>query len=142
MHSASLLVVSSVLAQAEPGTDPVSLLSQIVSAIQGKQWLLVVPLATLALVWGARVFLRKSVPWLATDRGGAVLGLVAATATAFLAAVALPGGHSVSGVIVAIFAALMTNKTVFDLLKKLGIDMSVDPVDGHALEGAKTPVPQ
>lgn len=116
------------LAQVGDATsDPVSLLNQILAAIQSQQWLLLVPLATLALVWVARVFLRKTIPWLATDAGGAVLGLVAATATAVLAAVSLPGSHTVAGIVVATFTALLTNQTVFALLKKLGVDLSVDP---------------
>jgi hypothetical protein len=108
-------------------TDPASLLAQILAALQARQWLTLAPLVILALIWFARSFLRRPIPWLATNAGGAALGILAAMATAVYSAAALPGEHTAASIAVAAFSILIGNRTLFELLKQVGVDLSVDP---------------
>lgn len=108
-------------------SDPVALITQLLHAIEAAQWLLVVPLAVLVAVTLTRRLLARAVPWVATDQGGAVLGLVAAAAQSVVAAALLPGPHTVVGVVTVALPIFIANEVVFRSLRKLGVDLSVDP---------------
>lgn len=79
----------------DPGDDPGGFLSAVYDAVRGGKWLGAVALLVVALVWAARRWGGKMVPWLRTDRGGAVLALavsvLGALANAVLAGEGVPG---------------------------------------------------
>jgi hypothetical protein len=108
-------------------SDPVALITQLLHAVEAAQWLLVVPLAVLVAVTLTRRLLARAIPWVATDQGGAVLGLVAAAAQSVVAATLLPGPHTVVGVVTVALPIFVANEVVFRSLRKLGVDLSVDP---------------
>lgn len=117
-----------------------NLLQQLFDALDARNYLLAVPLLVLGLIWFVRMFLRhvpKVGPWIAGDMGGAVFGILGAVAQGVIVAAALPGEHRPSQVIVAVVGFLFVNQTFFASLKKLGIDLSVDPPQ----PGEKLPTP-
>ena len=80
------------------------------------------PLVVLAVIALFRKYIVPTSPKLAffsTDRGGAVLALFGAIATSFVAAGAADGPHTVSQVISAAFLFMITNQTLFTIMKKL-----------------------
>lgn len=109
-----------------------NLLQQLFDALDARNYLVAVPLFVLGLVWFVRLFLRrvpKVGPWIASDMGGAVFGILGAVAQGVLVSAALPGEHRPSQIIVATVGFLFINQTFFVSLKKLGVDLSVDPVE-------------
>lgn len=106
-------------AMPDPEADPLKLVSEFVKAAQAKNWLLLVPLALVALIALARRFLGKYVPFLQTDRGGALLSLLAAVAAALYAAATSSGSASLPQILVAAGATLLGNQLVFGYVKKL-----------------------
>ena len=121
------------------GDDPFALLAQLEQAARGSNWILLAPLAIMLAVFILRRFGRALLPAVATNRGGAVLAVLGALAAALFAALALPGPHSVAQVLSVAVPLLMANKLLFDKLKVLGLDLSVDPVPAGA--PAPSPVP-
>jgi hypothetical protein len=117
----ALLLPATAFAQAAlpSGDDPLALVQMFVQAAQAKNWLLLVPLALVGLIWAARRFGGKAWPFLLTDRGGALLSLLAAVAAALYAAVTAQGSAGVVQVLVAAGATLVSNQVVFVYLKKL-----------------------
>lgn len=78
-----VLVPVFALAQAvDPGTDPGAFLSALLLAAKGGQWIVVGILATIGIVFLARKFGAKYVPFLGTRRGGALLLLISSVVTA------------------------------------------------------------
>ena len=72
-----------VLAQVpDPGADPAAFLSALLLATRGGQWIVVGILATIGIVYLARRFGAKYVPFLGTRRGGALLLLISSVVTA------------------------------------------------------------
>lgn len=61
----------------DPGTDPGGFFQSMVSAAKAGQWRLLAACFLVGLVWAARKWGSRFVPWLKTDRGGAVLVLCA-----------------------------------------------------------------
>jgi hypothetical protein len=119
-------------------SDPVSLIAAIGVALQAHHWLAAAPLLVLAAIWVVRVLLRPAIPWVATDQGGAVLGALGAAAGAVSAAAALPGQHSVLSIILVVVPAVLGNTALLRYLKKIGIDLTVDPAPA-AIEAQKPP---
>lgn len=78
---ALLLLPALVLAQVPTPDDPGAFLAALLAAVQGGQWVVVSILAAIGLVYVARRFGAKYVPFLATRRGGAVLLLLASVLT-------------------------------------------------------------
>jgi hypothetical protein len=99
--------------------DPYKLIEQLAQAAQASNWLLVVPLGLILLVYVFRKLIAPKVPFFATNRGGAVLSLVVAVLTAFLSAVVVPGPHSVMSIIVASVTALVSNQLLFSWINKI-----------------------
>ncbi len=62
----------------DPAADPGGAVTSVLNAAKGGQWRLLAGLLLSLLVWGARSYGAKWVPWLKTDRGGAALVLGAA----------------------------------------------------------------
>lgn len=137
--AAMLSLPSVALAQVGDVTsDPVSLIAAIGVAVQAHHWLAAAPLLVLAAIWVVRVLLRPAIPWVATDQGGAVLGALGAAAGAVSAAAALPGQHSVLSIILVIVPAVLGNAALLRYLKKIGIDLTVDPAPA-SIEAPKPP---
>lgn len=112
--------------------DPLALFQQLLQAFHAHNYLLLVPLALLFLIFGLRKFGSKLTwangqvaAWIASDVGGAVLSLVAAVAAAVAAAAALPGPHALAAIVSLVIATIVHNQAFFALLKKLGIDLSI-----------------
>lgn len=99
--------------------DPFKLVEQILAAAQAKNWLLLVPVACLLAVYLVRRFLGPKVPWLQTDRGGALLNLLSAVFAAVVSAALVPGPHTVVSVIGTIVTVLLGNQLLFAYLNKL-----------------------
>ncbi|MBI5549323.1 MAG: hypothetical protein HY901_36015 [Deltaproteobacteria bacterium] len=130
--AATVTTIAPVVAQAEPGTNPAALLQQLLGAVDAQNWLLAIPLLVLLAVWLARIGLVRLVPWFGTDPGGAAMAIAGAIATAVIAAAALPGPHTVAQVVLATITNLVGNEVFFRALKKLGVDLSVDPPKARA----------
>lgn len=62
----------------DPADDPGGAVTSVLNAAKGGQWRLLAGLLLSLLVWGARSYGSKWVPWLKTDRGGAALVLALA----------------------------------------------------------------
>jgi hypothetical protein len=60
----------------DPGSDPGGFFAQVSAAIGARNWLLLVALVVLLVVWGLRRWGSRWVPWFGTDTGGAVLALI------------------------------------------------------------------
>ncbi len=99
--------------------DALSLVKAIIDAAGAKNWLLLVPVACLLVVFLVRKFVGPKVPWLQTDRGGALLNLLSSIAAAVISAAVLPGPKTVMGVCVAAVTALLANQLLFSYLNKL-----------------------
>lgn len=71
---------------------PTGILQMLLDAVKSGQWLLVGSLGLVVLVWALRQFGGKWMPFLKTDRGGALLavasGLCTYTATALISGAA------------------------------------------------------
>ncbi len=59
----------------DPAADPMTIAKGIGEAVHGKHWIALIGGVVLALVWAARKWGGQVLPWLDTDRGGAVLAL-------------------------------------------------------------------
>ena len=106
------------------------LLQQMFAAFDAHNLLLGIPLLVLLLIWGLRLFFRnapKIGPWISSDAGGAILGIAGAIAQGMAYAAALPGAHKFSAIVIAVVGFLFADETFFRALKKLGIDLSIDP---------------
>lgn len=79
---AILMLPIIVLAQVPSPDDPGAFLTALLAAVQGGQWLVVGILATIGIVYLARRFGAKYVPFLATRRGGALLLLLSSIVSA------------------------------------------------------------
>ena len=99
--------------------DPFKLVEQILAAAQAKNWLLLVPVACLLAVFLVRKFVGPKVPWLQTDRGGALLNLLSAVFAAVVSAALVPGPHTVVSVVGTIVTVLLGNQLLFAYLNKL-----------------------
>ena len=99
--------------------DPFKLVEQIIAAAQAKNWLLLVPVACLLAVYLVRRFVGPKIPWLNTDRGGALLNLLSAVFAAVVSAALVPGPHTVVSVIGTVVTVLMSNQLLFAYLNKL-----------------------
>lgn len=123
--SAFLLMPALAFAQEVPpvvvplADDPYKLIEQLVQAAQASNWLLVVPLGLILIMYIFRKFVGPKIPFFTTDRGGAVMSLIVAVLTAFLSAVVVPGPHSVTSVIVASITALVSNQLLFSWINKI-----------------------
>lgn len=103
----------------DPDQDPMGLVKFFVQALAEKNWLLATPAGLICLVAAARAFGGKYIPWLTTDRGGALLALLAAVGAAVATAALFPGPHSVVQVLTAVGTVLLGNQLFFIWLKKL-----------------------
>lgn len=116
------LLLPAVALAAEPTPpspdDPLALLKAAADAAGAHNWLLFIPLVLVGLIWAVRQLAGTRLPWLKTDRGGAVLALATALLTTLAAVGMTPGPHTFSSVLSAMFALLLANKTLFDLLRK------------------------
>ncbi len=74
----------------DPSANPSGFFSSLWSSIKGGQWRLIAMLVLVGLVWLARTIGGKLVPWLKTDRGGALLAILAGILGA-LASLAIAG---------------------------------------------------
>lgn len=99
--------------------DALSLIKAIIDAAGGKNWLLLVPVSALLLVFLVRKFVGPKVPWLQTDRGGALLALLGAIASAVVSAAVVPGPKSALSVAMAAVTFLLGNQLLFTWLNKL-----------------------
>lgn len=99
--------------------DALSLIKAIIDAASAKNWLLLTPVACLLVVFVVRKFVGPKVPWLQTDRGGALLNLLSAIAAAVISAAVVPGPKTVVGVVIAALTVLMANQLLFVYFKKL-----------------------
>ena len=137
-------VLAQVAAQVNPD-DILTLLGQIKDAVQAHNWLLLGLLVPLVLVFVARKFGAKKIPWLATDAGGALLSLLSAVLLALLSAVLLPGPHTFMAIVAVAVPVLLHNQFLYKWLKKLFpflADVLPDePTDAPAPEQAKPASP-
>lgn len=110
-----------VLAQAAVQPDPEqagAFVKLLVDAASSRNWPLLAALVVVALVWAVRRFGAARLPWLGTDRGGAVL--VLATSLAGAVATALAGGAGLSlPLLVEALAVAVSAAGGFNLVKKL-----------------------
>jgi hypothetical protein len=74
----------------DPERDPGAVATAIYSAVRGGKWVSALGVLVLVLVWAARKWGKKAVPWLGTSRGGVVL-------SALCASLLVVGGSMVSG---------------------------------------------
>lgn len=87
-------------------------------AVSSRNWPLVAALVVVCAVWAVRKFGAARVPWLSTDRGGAVL--VLATSLAGAVATALLGGAAFSlPLLVQALSVALSAAGGFNLVKKL-----------------------
>ena len=121
-----------------PADDPLKLVEQIVSAAQAKNWLLLVPVVVILAIYLVRKFLGPKIPFLQTDRGGALMALIGAVATAVIGAAALPGPHTFIAVAVAAVSILLANKSLFLWLNKLLSPTGADAAQQVAATAAVT----
>lgn len=98
--------------------DALSLIKAIIEAAGAKNWLLLTPVACLLVVFIIRKFVGPKVPWLQTDRGGALLNLISAIGAAVISAAIVPGPKTVLGVLVTVVTVLMANQMLFAYLNK------------------------
>lgn len=90
----------------------------VLDAISSRNWPLVAALAVVLAVWLVRRFATTRIPWLGTDRGGAVLVLV--TSLAGAVASALLGGAGLSlPLLVEALSVALSAAGGFNLTKKL-----------------------
>jgi hypothetical protein len=108
--------------------DALSLIKAIIDAAGAKNWLLLVPVACLLAVFLIRKFVGPKVPWLQTDRGGALLNLLSAIAAAVISAAVLPGPKTAMSVIIAALTVLLGNQLLFSWAKKLLSPSGADAV--------------
>lgn len=108
--------------------DALSLIKAIIDAASGKNWLLLVPVAALLVIFLVRKFVGPKVPWLQTDRGGALLALLGAVASAVVSAAVVPGPKSVLSVAMATVTFLLGNQLLFTWLNKLLSPSGADAV--------------
>lgn len=89
--------------------DPGGFAAHLLAAARGGQWRVLAALMLVAVVWLARRFGARAVPWLATDRGGVLLvlllALVGGVATALADSAAISFGLLVNSVSMALTAA-------------------------------------
>lgn len=116
----SLLASVALLGQvAAPDPDQTAdFVKVLVDAVASKNWPLLAALGVVAAVWAVRKFLAPRVPFLATDRGGAILVLV--TSLAGAVATALVGGAAFSlPLLVQALSVALSAAGGFNLVKKL-----------------------
>ena len=117
---APVLAFAQVVAPVMPlEDDPFKLLEQIVQAAGAKNWLLLVPLALVLVMFFFRKYIGPKVPFFLTDRGGAVLALITAVLTALITAVMAPGPHTFVSVLMATVGVLAANKLIFLWFNKI-----------------------
>lgn len=110
------------LAQAvvpDPDAGIGSFAAALFAAFQAKNWALVVAFVLVGLVWAARKLGSKKWPWLATDRGGALLSLIAGLGASVAAAATSSGSHTVLQVLGTGLLAAITSSGSYALLRKL-----------------------
>ena len=126
------------LAQA-PGADvdPNALVPQLIGAIQGRNWIVVVCLVTILVVWLAR---KLPIPFLKTDRGGAILVMALGIATALLAALAGGAPMTLSLIIGSVVSAV-TAAGGFNVFNKIFFPSDTPEAKAAAagVEAAKNP---
>ena len=125
-------------AQIPDPSDFASFCEAVFVALKGKQWGMIVALALMALVWLARKYGSEAWPFLATDRGGAMLSLFGALALAIGGAAAAPGIHSLGAVLLTALMAAITASGTYALLKKLLFPSGADLAQGVAVAAAVT----
>jgi hypothetical protein len=62
----------------DPEKDPGAVVAALTSAVRGGKWVPALGLVVLLLVWAARRFGARLVPWFATARGGVILSVACA----------------------------------------------------------------
>lgn len=82
----------------DPEADGMGFLKTIVDAAMSRNWAWLAALALVAVVWALRRFAGGKLPWLKTDRGGAVL--VLATSVVGALATSLGAGKALGGEVV------------------------------------------
>lgn len=120
-------------AQVAPDPENVAaFFSAIVSAVGSKNYGLLIALAVIAIVYAARKFGSKYIPFLGTDRGGVLLSLVSGLGLSVYTAAVAAGEHTVGEVLVNALLASITASGTYALLKKLiwptGKDMAQELV--------------
>lgn len=71
-----------------PADDFGAFLSQVMAAVQAKDYQIIAALALVLVTFVARSWGKRFIPWLNTDRGGAVLALFLGVAGAFVTSLA------------------------------------------------------
>ncbi len=103
----------------DPGTDLLGFAGAIFSAFQAKNWGVLAALGLAGLVFLARTFGAKALPFLGTDRGGALLSLLGGLAMSVFTAATAPGTHTFLQVLGTGLLMSVTASGAYALLKKL-----------------------
>jgi hypothetical protein len=118
---AEAAVLSLSLAQVPP--DPEASVAEFAAAIyqafSAKNWGVLVALALIGLVAIARKYGSKALPFLGTDRGGALLSLLGGFGLSVFAAATAAGAHSVLQVIGSGLLMTITASGTYAIAKKL-----------------------
>lgn len=108
------------LAQIAPNPENLSeFFGLIVSAVGTKNYGLLIALAVVLIVYLARKFGAKYIPWLGTSRGGFALSLGSALGLSVFAAATAEGQHSLVEVLKTALLACVSASGTWSLLKNL-----------------------
>ncbi len=111
----ALVMPAQVLAQ-DTG-DPGTLITQLLGAIQGRNWILIVSAVLSGAIYVVRRWGLAWIPWFGTDRGGAVLTVVVGILGALASALAT--GHFMASSFVDGLVLAMNTAGGFVLVKRI-----------------------
>ncbi len=102
-----------------PETNLAGFASALFSAAMGRKWGTLSALGLIGLVWVLRKWGSAKIPFLKTDRGGAILSLVSGIGLAVAAASTAPGTHSFGEVAGTGLLSAITASGTYSLIRKL-----------------------
>ncbi len=100
--------------------NPLAFVNLVFTAVNGKNWALLAALGVIGGTWAVRTFLGGRLPWVKTDRGGAVMSLAVSMALTVGSALITGGAAALSpGLLVTALIGSIMGSGGYSVGKKL-----------------------